>query len=75
VPIRDGSGIAAMMSQYRFSSNELREEAQNRLGGLGYDVRSGGADDPDILIVHHPDAYVVRVDDIVFKIDAGAQRR
>jgi hypothetical protein len=64
-----------MMSQYRFSTADKREEAQAKLGGLGYDVQGGGgAESRDILIVHHPDAYVARVDDIIYKIDPAARR-
>jgi hypothetical protein len=64
-----------MRSQYRCSSSDKREAAQDALVLHGYeDVFCGDTSDRRILVVVHPDAYGGRVDYIVYRVDPAAQR-
>jgi hypothetical protein len=64
-----------MRSQYRCSSSDKREAAQNALVAHGYDdVFCADTSDRRTLVVIHPDVFAGRVDYIVYKVDAVAQR-
>jgi len=64
-----------MRSQYRFSTSDRREAAQDALIAHGYDdVFCGGTGDRKTLVVIHPDAYSGRVDYLVYKVDPAAMR-
>jgi len=64
-----------MRSQYRFSTSDRREAAQDALIAHGYDdVFCGGTGDRRTLVVIHPDAYSGRVDYLVYKVDPAAMR-
>lgn len=64
-----------MTSQYLCSSDNKRVEAQAALHAHGYtEAFRGDSGHGETLVVHHPDAYVGRVDDLVRKADPSAQR-
>jgi hypothetical protein len=63
-----------MLSEYRLSNTDKREEAQNSLLGHGYDARCGDTQRRDTLVVDHPTAYLGRVDELVHKVDPTARR-
>jgi hypothetical protein len=62
-------------SQYRCSSSDKREAAQDSLILHGYgDVFCAGTSDTRTHVVIHPDAYGCRVDYIVHRVDPAAER-
>lgn len=62
-----------MRSQYRCSTSDMREAAQDALTAHGYDdVFCGDTSDRRTLVVIHPDAYSGRVDYLVYKVDPAA---
>jgi hypothetical protein len=64
-----------MRSQYRFSSSDKREAAQEALIAHGYDdVFCSDSSDRRTLVVIHPAAYSGRVDYLVYKVDPTALR-
>jgi hypothetical protein len=64
-----------MRSQYRCSTSDTREAAQDALIAHGYDdVFCGDTKDRRTLVVIHPDAYSGRVDYLVYKVDPAAVR-
>jgi hypothetical protein len=64
-----------MRSQYRFTTSDKREAAQDALIAHGYDdVFCEDTRDRRTLIVIHPDAYSGRVDYLVYKVDPAAVR-
>jgi hypothetical protein len=64
-----------MRSQYRCSSSDKREAAQDALIAHGYDdVFCGDTSDRRTLVVIHPDAYSGRVDYIIYRVNPTAQR-
>jgi hypothetical protein len=63
-----------MRSQYRCSSSDKREAAQDALIAHGYDdVFCADTSDRRTLVVVHPDTYAARVDDLVYRVDPAAQ--
>jgi hypothetical protein len=64
-----------MRSQYRCSSSQQREAAQDALVAHGYDdVFCADTSDGRTLVVIHDDIYAGRVDYIVYRVDPTAQR-
>jgi hypothetical protein len=64
-----------MRSQYRCSSSDKRDSAQDALIPHGYDnVFGAGTSDRRTLVVIHPDAHGCRVDYIVYRVDPAAEQ-
>jgi hypothetical protein len=64
-----------MWSQYVCSSADMGEDAQATLRAHGYaEAIWGHTNQRRMLLVPHPDAYVGRVDHLVYKTDPAAQR-
>jgi hypothetical protein len=64
-----------MRSHYFCSSADKCEDAQAALRAHGYlEAIWGDTGHRRMLVVPHPDAYVQRVDNLVYKADPSAQR-